>query len=484
MAASQEDQNIYNPEDLDDDEEDEEGIGGLIHNPGNNSNDANPSANDVAVDDEDDDVDVDVDVDEDDDVDDSTSSSNLAAADHHHLHDPSSLLNHHHHHHVHLPPPPSLSPGDVTVALPSDQTLPPDVERQPIDEVTVASASAVASAVVEEKKPVPNDESRRLFQRLWTDEDEIELLQGFLEYTTSRGVINSSHHHDTTAFYDQIKSKLQLDFNKNQLVEKLRRLKKKYRNVMNKMGSGKEYVFKSPHDQATFEISRKIWGGSGVGASIRGGVVMEEGGFDDDDGNPNFSVNFIDQSPNLNFNLNPNGIDHLEKKTPRSRKRSRGIGGVKIEEKPFGHTSVPNLQNSNQQQNVQNLQNLQNVQNMQNVGVVTPTATPVGAATAAAGSAGSGQVTNSIEETVRSCISPIFKELLNSVMSLNGPMMGGSRGFGFALSPMPLGLHGDLVMDEKWRKQQILELEVYSKRLELVQDQIKAQLEELRSMGS
>lgn len=477
MAASQEDRNAYNPEDLDDDEEDEEGIGGLIHNPGNNTNDINPPENDVVVDDEDDDVDVDVDVDEDDDVDDSTSSSNLAAADHHH-HDPSSLLNHHHHHHIHLPPPPSLSPGDVTVALPTDQSLRPDAERQRIDEVTVASVSAVASAVVEEKKPVPNDESRRLFQRLWTDEDEIELLQGFLEYTTSRGVINSSHHHDTTAFYDQIKSKLQLDFNKNQLVEKLRRLKKKYRNVMNKMSSGKEYVFKSPHDQATFEISRKIWGGSGVGASVRSGVVMEEGGFDDDDGNPNFSVNFIDQSPNPNFNLNPNGIDQLEKKTPRSRKRPRGVGGVKIEEKPFGYTSVPTLQNSNQQQSVQN------VQNMQNVGVVTPTATQIGPVTAAAGSAGSGQATNLIEETVRSCLSPIFKELLNTVMSLNGPMMGGSRGFGFALSPMPLGLNGDLVADEKWRKQQILELEVYSKRLELVQDQIKAQLEELRSMGS
>jgi hypothetical protein len=40
-----------------------------------------------------------------------------------------------------------------------------------------------------------------------------------------------------------------------------------------------------------------------------------------------------------------------------------------------------------------------------------------------------------------------------------------------------------MMMDEKWRKQHILELEVYSKRLELVQDQIRAQLNELRSMG-
>ncbi|WZZ41908.1 hypothetical protein YC2023_038167 [Brassica napus] len=36
------------------------------------------------------------------------------------------------------------------------------------------------------------------------------------------------------------------------------RLKKKYRNVMSKFDLGKEVFFKSPHDQSTFEISRKI----------------------------------------------------------------------------------------------------------------------------------------------------------------------------------------------------------------------------------
>ncbi|KAK9919613.1 hypothetical protein M0R45_028199 [Rubus argutus] len=56
-----------------------------------------------------------------------------------------------------------------------------------------------------------------------------------------------------------------------------------------------------------------------------------------------------------------------------------------------------------------------------------------------------------IEETVKSCLSPLFKELLTA--------------------------------DEQWRKQQILELEVYSKRLELVQNQIKVALDELRSTG-
>lgn len=38
--------------------------------------------------------------------------------------------------------------------------------------------------------------------------------------------------------------------------------------------------------------------------------------------------------------------------------------------------------------------------------------------------------------------------------------------------------------DDKWKKQLLLELEVTCKRLELIQDAIKSQLEEPRSMGS
>jgi hypothetical protein len=61
----------------------------------------------------------------------------------------------------------------------------------------------------------------------------------------------------------------------------------------------------------------------------------------------------------------------------------------------------------------------------------------------------------------------------------------GFGGRGFSLDPMPFSFlnfgNGEKVMDEKWKKQQILELEVYSKRLELVQDEIKVALEELRS---
>ncbi|KAL6989545.1 hypothetical protein U1Q18_015296 [Sarracenia purpurea var. burkii] len=414
--ASEEDPTVYGEDDLEEDDDDESEEEDLILPPT-----SNPRREDL------DDYDVG------DDDDDDTSSSN-----------------------------PATSAGKITVSIagvrksdPANSTQAgrgtvsdflPDLKRHRIEDVTIALA-------VQEKKPLAAlDESRRLFQRLWTDEDEIELLQGFLDYTTQRGGNNnSSHHHDTTAFYDQIKCKLQLDFNKNQLVEKLRRLKKKYRNVLSRIVSGKQYAFKSPHDKSTFEISNKIWSVSTVNGGAGGG---EEAGLDDDDPNPNPGP-----SPNPNLNLNLNSIDlnnnginpnSSEKKGSQSRKRSR----VKIEEK----------HQFNQQPNQ----------------TATPIPIPIPSPTPMATS-----IPNLIEETVRSCVSPLFKELLNNSMN-GGPCF--SRGFGgiAGLNPIPFALNftgGDMI-DEKWRKQQILELEVYSKRLELVQDQIKSSLEELRSMGS
>lgn len=313
----------------------------------------------------------------------------------------------------------------------------PEIKRQKIEEPITPMT---ITTTTEERKP-PSTEERKLFQRLWTDEDEIGLLQGFFEYNTKQrgtGTKNSSsYHHDTGPFYDQIKTKLQLEFNKNQLVEKLRRLKKKYRNVMSRVSSGKDLVFKTPHDQSCFEISKKIWG-----AEAGGDVVVSGGGVEEEDGNPN-PLQIVEVK---NVTLGNNGgvaadINGSEKQAiPRSRKRIRK------------RTEVP-----------------PNVSNPSNIPV-------------------NFSVSSVIEETVKSCLSPLFKELLQS--AINGP--NNVRGLGvMGLNPLNFGanssssmnlLSGEMV-DEKWKKQQVLELEVYAKRMDLVQDQIKLALEELRSTG-
>ncbi|GAB2277558.1 hypothetical protein Dimus_012268 [Dionaea muscipula] len=360
------------------------------------------------------------------------------------------------HHHNGTTTPPSSIVAVPSTKIASTGTT-PEPKRQRIDDI-----------VSIEKRPI--DDSRRLFQRLWTDEDEIELLQGFLEYTAQRGMTSSGHHHDTTAFYDQIKSKLQLDFNKNQLVEKLRRLKKKYRNIVSRISSGKDFVFKSPHDQATFEISRKIWSNSAVAAAA---AIMGRPDFDDDDQNPNPSLplsysNVTNSIGNVSVPDHHKALINIDVNTssekmmtmmsnPRAAARKRVR--VKMEEKSPKNPAVVTAEGVN-------------------VNVA-----PSAGACSGAGAGGAGAISHMqglIEETLKSCLSPLINN------SVNGPVFGGNGGRGIGgltLNAIPLnfaglnlGINGELV-DEKWRKQQILELEVYSKRLELVLDQIKLTLE-------
>ncbi|GMH10469.1 hypothetical protein Nepgr_012310 [Nepenthes gracilis] len=208
----------------------------------------------------------------------------------------------------------------VTLALPApvhSGKLPSPIAVADVTATKIISPAVKRQRVGDpatDKRPVDN--SRRLFQRLWTDEDEVELLQGFLDYTTQPGKALSRSPHHTTAFYDQIKSKLHSYFNKNQLFDKLRRLKKKYRNVANRISSRREFVFKSAHDQANFEISRKIWSNSS-------NMDLQE--FFDDDRNHNRNNNSIPNA-NLKENSGHEAVNmDINMNTPKSRKRSRGI---------------------------------------------------------------------------------------------------------------------------------------------------------------
>ncbi|KAI4298088.1 hypothetical protein MLD38_040470 [Melastoma candidum] len=338
--------------------------------------------------------------------------------------------------------------------------------------VAVPAPSSASAALPSDRKP--------LFQRLWTDEDEIELLRGFLHYTAQRGGVPNP---DVSLFYDQIKSKLQLDFNKNQLVEKLRRLKKKFRNAVIRINSGKDVSFKSPHDQAAFEISRKIWSNS-IGIV---GNLNNHGSADlnvEDDDEIVRGHGFV-SSASPSFGLNPNPISEIKSedlhRTSNSKMRKRfrlmdkSSVTMRVEERNDlnlgGDGNSVMLNNS-----VNNVYGFMNVP---------------GSSGGSAGNNGNGNSTvGLIEETVRSCLAPVFNQLLGGGLPYGvGLNMGRIGGIAAALNPLSFGLGGmgfgevGSGRDERWRKQQIMELEVFSRRLELVQEQIKATLEELHSRG-
>ncbi|XP_072989720.1 probable transcription factor At3g04930 [Typha latifolia] len=178
--------------------------------------------------------------------------------------------------------------------------------------------------------------------------------------------------------------------------------------------TGKDFAFKSSHEQEIYEIARNIW---------NTGIKRAHDSDDENDVKPS---------------NNPNSGD-----SKRFRKRSVEDSGTVVPVMVTEENPIP--------------------------------------------TSSSAMITGVIEETVRSCLSPLFKELINS--AIGGGQVGGDFGL-LGLNPLPLCLDSNLAntsgppVEEKWRKQQIMELEVYLKRIELVKEQIKSKLEELNSSGS
>ncbi|KAJ4703282.1 mediator-associated protein 1 [Melia azedarach] len=117
----------------------------------------------------------------------------------------------------------------------------------------------------EEKKP-GEDTKKQLFQRLWSEEDEIVVLKGMIDYSTKKGV---DPNQDMNAFHDYIKKSLHVDVSKAQLVDKIRRLKKKYQNNLEKgLKKGEDQTFSKPHEQKAYDLSKKLWGSESTSGVI------------------------------------------------------------------------------------------------------------------------------------------------------------------------------------------------------------------------
>ncbi|KAL2523974.1 DNA-binding storekeeper protein-related transcriptional regulator [Abeliophyllum distichum] len=120
------------------------------------------------------------------------------------------------------------------------------------------------------EKKLNDDSKKQLFQRLWSEEDEIVVLKGMIDYLAKK---KTDHVADLNAFHDFIRKNLHVDVTRAQLQDKIRRLKKKYENNQGKDKKGKERTFTKSHDQKVYELSRKIWG-SENGVDVEGEKVI------------------------------------------------------------------------------------------------------------------------------------------------------------------------------------------------------------------
>ncbi|CAK8530414.1 unnamed protein product [Lathyrus sativus] len=108
------------------------------------------------------------------------------------------------------------------------------------------------------------EDSKKMHQRVFTEEDEIAILKGLAEFISKTG---KDPMKDPDAFHNFVKKSIHADANSAQLKRKVRGLKLKFK------ANGS---FTKEHDKKAFELSKKVWGNDGGNGVEENGKVNEK----------------------------------------------------------------------------------------------------------------------------------------------------------------------------------------------------------------
>ncbi|XP_024963662.1 GLABROUS1 enhancer-binding protein-like [Cynara cardunculus var. scolymus] len=118
-----------------------------------------------------------------------------------------------------------------------------------------------------------NNGEKKLFQRLWSENDEIELIKGMISYVEEKGKDPVA---DVNDFHEFVKKSLDVDVNNRQMTTKVRRLKKKFENNVAKVeNKGKVRSFSNPHEKVMYELSKSLWGSDGTNNAVMSSRVKK-----------------------------------------------------------------------------------------------------------------------------------------------------------------------------------------------------------------
>ncbi|XP_038984914.1 WAS/WASL-interacting protein family member 3-like [Phoenix dactylifera] len=93
------------------------------------------------------------------------------------------------------------------------------------------------------------------FHRIWSESDEIRFLQGLLG-CWSQGMVFPR---DLNLFYDRFSESMPQPYNRSQLSEKLRRLRKKFRIMSGRIARGQDPSRLAPHDRDLLHLCTRLW---------------------------------------------------------------------------------------------------------------------------------------------------------------------------------------------------------------------------------
>ncbi|KAG6414382.1 hypothetical protein SASPL_127104 [Salvia splendens] len=123
------------------------------------------------------------------------------------------------------------------------------------------------AALRDAKKSETSDRKSNRFQRIWSKDDEIVILKGMIDYLAK---YKTDPTQDIGMFHSFIKEELQTYGSQMQLLDKIRRMKKKFEK---KIKNGKEMTFSKPHEQSVYDLSKMIWGNKEKPVVVNSGMV-------------------------------------------------------------------------------------------------------------------------------------------------------------------------------------------------------------------
>eukprot|EP00262_Sarcandra_glabra_P022189 TRINITY_DN9738_c0_g1_i1.p1 TRINITY_DN9738_c0_g1~~TRINITY_DN9738_c0_g1_i1.p1 ORF type:complete len:243 (-),score=19.44 TRINITY_DN9738_c0_g1_i1:43-723(-) len=110
----------------------------------------------------------------------------------------------------------------------------------------------------------PSDDRNATPQLIFSDQDEINLLNAFLDFTTASKSVPT-----LSSFLARLNASLTAHPNRTQISEKLRDLRHKY----------EKQRIDTPHDRKVFEICAKIWGKK-YGRTVNAETLIKDVGSD------------------------------------------------------------------------------------------------------------------------------------------------------------------------------------------------------------
>ncbi|KAL5709484.1 hypothetical protein ACHQM5_020168 [Ranunculus cassubicifolius] len=113
----------------------------------------------------------------------------------------------------------------------------------------------VSDLVDDDETEKKSGDEKKLFQRFWTEEDEIVILKGMVDFKNK----GNDPATQVNSFFDTIKGSLHTDVSKTQVQSKIRTIKRKYQNALKKVKPGAKPENMKPHEENVYNLCKEVW---------------------------------------------------------------------------------------------------------------------------------------------------------------------------------------------------------------------------------